>query len=80
MSGVSPAMLQAAWTVFNRYPRKRLSPGPGFKEALEAALEVQAREAEFEKAEYRRLHPIPCNEIRLPGPPAFCTLGMDSAS
>jgi hypothetical protein len=31
---LTPAMIASAWNIFNRYPREKLTPGPGFKEAL----------------------------------------------
>lgn len=40
----SPAMIAAAWTVFDRYPHKRLGPGPGFKEAIAAAFDAALKE------------------------------------
>jgi hypothetical protein len=77
MSRVSPGMLQAAWDVLNRYPRKRISPGPGFKEAIIAALDVMDREEEAEREEARRRYPIHIpGEITLPGLSSLCTLGV----
>lgn len=40
----SPAMIAAAWTVFDRHPHKRLGPGPGFKEAIAAAFDAALKE------------------------------------
>jgi hypothetical protein len=39
----TPEMLAAAWNVFNRYPRERLTAGPGFKEALQAMIDEALR-------------------------------------
>lgn len=33
---ITPSMIAAAWEIFNRYPRDKLTPGPGFKESLAA--------------------------------------------
>lgn len=43
----SPQMIAAAWAAWRvRHPKLRLGPGPGFREALEAALKVYVAEQE----------------------------------
>jgi hypothetical protein len=37
---VTPEQIAAAWRIFNRHPRERLTPGPGFKEALAAMVAI----------------------------------------
>lgn len=41
---VTPEMLAAAWRAWRSRHHGRIGPGPGFREAIEAALAVQARQ------------------------------------
>lgn len=41
---VTPEMIAAAWATWKKRPGWKLGPGPAFREAIEAALAVQARQ------------------------------------
>ena len=44
----TPEMIAAAWDAWKSRPGWKLGPGPGFREAIEAALSVRSKEPELE--------------------------------